>query len=438
MATRCTLRPSDLVKWESKDEQIVARYVQRLMDILSVGEGEEVSTTQLFKLDAYLRILSGTVGITGVEDLESKRSLIGRSAFRRLKRYRKQSLAAFRGALAAEARRHIQGSTAAYCILFPLHISPTQLKRFRWFTVLGTRLTVRSWNRVRSDFDLEGFLQDAVPPMDGLTISLEADFTPMMATVRGRDSHEAFREASRAFELFRALLSLRGQFGLTYRRFGFHLKPLGNILPPPVYGVFGSDGAYLEYWYNTARYDRYDTNRVRVEDILSARKLARRFGVSIRENETMALVVGAVQKYGEALAIREWGPCFLLFWQILELLTLQTSGLNMRQVTNRICALLGGDQLVADLLRVLYDTRNEFVHLGRFTARDEVGLIEVNLLKYVVDRSLAAMIGKMGRLQSKSSLEKFYAHATEPSAALAERARVIGHIERDRAKRANA
>lgn len=438
MARRRVLQPSELVKWDPKHDDIVARYVQGLMDILSVGEGGEVSTTELFKLDAYLRILSGTVVITGVEDLERKRSLIGRAAFRRLKRYRKQSLAAFRQALAAETRRHHRGVPAGYWILLPLHIPPTQLERFRWFTVLGTRLTVRSWKRVRADFDLERFLQDTMLPMDGLTISLEADFTPMMAMVRGRDSHEAFREAARAFELFRSLLNLKGQFGVMYRRFGFQLKPLGNILPPPVYGVFSSDGAYLEFWYNTARYDKYDTNRVRAQDIVAARNLARRFGISVGQNETAALVVDAVQKYGEALAAREWGLCFLVFWQILELLTLQTSGLSMKQVTNRICALLGQDQLVADLLRVLYDTRNEFVHLGRFTASDEEGLIEVNLLKHVVDRSLVAMIGKLGRLQSKSSLEKFYAHATERSGSLANRQRVIRHIMQNRAKGASA
>ena len=436
MARGHALRPRELVKWDANDEEVVARYVQRLMHILTINKDGRVQTTQHFKLDAYLRILSQTVGIRGVEDPERKRSLIGRAAFRRLKKHRTQSLASFRQALAAEARGHLRRVPATYWILFPLQIPPTQLDRFRWFTVLGTRLTVRSWTRVRSDFDLDAFLEDPLLPLAGLTISLEADFTPMMATAQGRDSHEAFREAARAFDLFRSLLNLVPKFGRMTKRWGFQAEPLGAILPPPVYGVFDCEGAYLEYWYSTTRHANYRTNTVPPDQIRAARVLAKKLAGPVPgRGTTAALVVGALEKYGEALDATEWRQCFLVFWQILELLTLQTDGLSIKSVTNRICALLGQDQLVRDLLRVLYDTRNALVHLGRFPAGDEEGLIEINLLKYVVDRSLRAMLAQLSRVPDEYSLTKLYSHATVNDADLARLERVIRDVRRDRATR---
>jgi hypothetical protein len=365
--------------------------------------------------------------------------LIQSAAFLRLKKYKVQSLRTFRQALAAQARDYVERRPRDYWILFPLHAPPTEFERFRWFTVLHTRLLVMSWERVRSDFDLDAFLADASVALDGLTISLEADFTAMVAKADGHDSHEAFRTAARAFDLFRSLLNLVAKFGLMTKRWGFQTRPLGSVLPPPVYGVFNPDGSYLEYWYTTVTYHKYDRNRVRAKEIVAARKLARRFGVSAAKNDTTALVVEALQKYGEALEATEWRQCFLVFWQILELLSLQTAGnVSMKTVTSRISALLRQDQLVRDLLPVLYETRNELVHLGRFPQGDEEGLIEINLLKYIVDGSLNAMMAKLGQLQSPASLENFYAHATDGNATLADLARVIGHIRRDRARRENA
>jgi hypothetical protein len=285
---------------------------------------------------------------------------------------------------------------------------------------------------------LQAFLEDTVAPLAGLTISLEADFTPMMATARGRDSHEAFRNAARAFDLFRSLLNLVPKFGRMTKRFGFQVEPLGAILPAPVYGVFDSEGSYIEYWYSTTRHATYRRNAVAPDQIRAARLLAKKVTAPLPRGSTASLVVGALEKYGEALDATEWRQCFLLFWQILELLTLQSKGFNAKDVTNRICALLGQDQLDADLLRVLYDTRNEFVHLGRFPAGDEEGLTEINLLKYLVDRSLSVMISKVGQLQTEGTLQRFYTHATEGSATLADRARVIRHIRQDRARRGGA
>ncbi|HUW09311.1 MAG TPA: hypothetical protein VM537_06240 [Anaerolineae bacterium] len=439
MAARPALRPSELVTWDPQHEETVARYVQELMGILWVDEGGRVKTTQHFKLDAYLRILSRTVHIRGVEDPRAKRLLMQGAAFLRLKKYEVQNLHTFRRALAAQAREYVGRQPRDYWILFPLHARPTELDGFRWFTVLETRLLVRGWERIRRDFDLDAFDTDTSVPLQGLTISLEADFTAMVAKAQGRDSHEAFREAANAFDLFCSLLNLALKFGLSTKRWGFQTQPLGPVLPPPVYGVFGSDGAYVEYWYNTARYQRYDRNSVQAKDLAAARKLARRFGASVGKNETLALVVEALHKYGEALQAAEWRQCFLLLWQILELLSLQTGGnVSMKRVTNRVGALLHQDQLVCDLLPVLYQTRNELVHLGRFPQGDEEALTEINLLKYVVDRSLDAMIDKSGQLRSASSLEKFYTHATERTASLSDRQRVIGHIRRNRAKGDNA
>lgn len=104
----------------------------------------------------------------------------------------------------------------------------------------------------------------------------------------------------------------------------------------------------------------------------------------------------------------------------------------MRNVINRVNGLLRQDQTALDLLSALYEVRNALVHRGHFP--DEQGLQEVDLLKYIVERTINALFARMRALPTKGSLMRFYDHIASGDTDLADRQRVISFIRRSRAK----
>ena len=87
---RQDMRDTHLVRWNSKHEALISRYVQKYMDILRISDGQ-VQTSETVKLDVYRRILSHYLELEGVTDLETKMGLLFDSAFRRLKKYKKKA-----------------------------------------------------------------------------------------------------------------------------------------------------------------------------------------------------------------------------------------------------------------------------------------------------------------------------------------------------------
>jgi hypothetical protein len=129
------------------------------------------------------------------------------------------------------------------------------------------------------------------------------------------------------------------------------------------------EGKYEIYYYNLADYAEYKENKVARQALADAQNLANKL-TAIDDKSTEKLLVEALQKYGRALDTDEWRLTFLELWQILELLTLQSNEqLNMKQVLSRINCLLNQNELIKDLLAMLYETRNRLVHEGHFSHR---------------------------------------------------------------------
>jgi hypothetical protein len=206
---------------------------------------------------------------------------------------------------------------------------------------------------------------------------------------------------------------------------------LATILPPPVYGTFAEDGRLQKLFFNTVRYESYGPNHLKDYDIGEVRRLANRPKEPENDSQTMAVLIEALEKYGEALDTSEWRLAFLLLWQILELITLQTSEkLNMNTVKNRVISLLNQDRLARDLLSALYRTRNSLVHRGSFP--DAEGPREVSLLKYIVERATNALFSLLRTCPTKASLQRYYELISASNTELADRQRLTRNILRRR------
>ena len=426
------LKPTQLVKWDKKDEPLIKRYLKEILDILEVKEDGRVETTKGFSLMLFRKILVQNIELFGIEALDVRQGLVYKTVFR-LKKLKKQDIHGFRRSLAAEVKHYLDRPIEKYTILLPFHASSNNPPPIKQIEILGIRLLFSNWKYVRDKLEFQRFLQDAdlfLRRQNG-RIDIESHFIPVLVEVEARNGREGFDKASPAFDLMRAIFDLYHHYGAYNEQWGGYPRPLSKVLPPPVYCVFKDSGEFDLFLYSTPKLEEFQNNSIDAQEIKYLRKLARNFRVVPKETETLSLIVEALQKYAQAHETNEWRLAFLLLWQILELITLQSSEqFTMRNVISRIGILLRHDPKAADLLSALYDTRNEFVHQGNFP--DEQGLQEVSLVKSIAERAINQVFSRAKKLPTKASLQRFYDNAGTNDSELSDRQRVIGVILRER------
>ncbi|MGD8404423.1 MAG: HEPN domain-containing protein [Anaerolineales bacterium] len=257
-------------------------------------------------------------------------------------------------------------------------------------------------------------------------INLEGDFIPILTLSGGRDAREAFETANKAFDLFRVCFNLPLQFGRRTQQFGGYPRVLAKILPAPVYGVFRSDKSFDLMLYSTSKHD-YINNSVGIEEIRSARRIARFIKIPKNEQDIISIIVDAFEKYQKALDLQEWSQAYLSLWQILESVTLQDEKIDMRDVINRTNSLIvQNGKHIKDLLESLRVTRNQLVHRGRFT--EDQGLEEVGHLKYIVERAINSLLGHKQNLRTKNDLRVFYENITRGDTDLENRRQIMRYV----------
>lgn len=426
------LKPTELVKWDKKDEPLLKRYLKEFLDILEITADGRVKTSKGFQVMVFEKILVQNLVLFGIDALDVKKRLVYKTVFR-LKKYKKQDIHVFRRSLASDVRKYLERPIQKYTILLPLHASSNNPPPIKQIEILGIRLLFSNWKYVREKLEFQRFLQDAdlfLRRQNG-RIDIESRFIPVLVEVEARNGREGFDKASPAFDLMRAIFDLHHHYGTYNEQWGGYPRPLSKILPPPVYCVFQDSGEFDFFLYSTSKLEEFQNNSISAQEIKYLRKLARNFRAVPKETETLSLIVEALQKYAQAHETDDWRLAFLLLWQILELITLQTSEqFTMKNVINRIGILLRHDPKATDLLLALYETRNDFVHLGNFP--EEQGLQEVSLVKSIAERAINQVFSRAKKLPTKANLQRFYDHAGSNDTELSDRQKVISVILRER------
>lgn len=430
-----TLKPTELVKWEKKDEPLLKRYLKEFLSILEIKDDGHVQTTKGFALMLYRKILVQNIELRGVDAIDIKDGLVFKTVFR-LKKLRQQDIHGFRRSLAAEVRRYLDRPSIKYTVLLPFHAASVTPPPIKHIQILGIQLLFSDWSHVRKNFEYTRFLQDAdmfLRRQNG-RIEIDSRFVPVLVEIEAKNAREAFDKVEPAFGLMRATFALYHHYGTYHEQWGGYPRPIAKVLPPPVYGVFKRSGEFELLLYHTTKLEEYQHNAFSLQEIKYLRKLARTFRTNPKQTETRSLIVDALQKYVQAHETNEWRLAFLLLWQILELLALQTSEqFTMKNVMTRIGILLRQDTKATDLLSALYDTRNQFVHQGNFP--EEQGLREVSLIKSIAERSINQIFAKAEKLPTKASLQRYYDHAGTNDIDLSDRQKVIREILRERKPR---
>ena len=180
-------------------------------------------------------------------------------------------------------------------------------------------------------------------------------------------------------------------------------------------------------------YPRYPSaDALTIDQVEQARKLSNRLGMPNDERSTLYILLDALEKYGQALDTTEWRLAFLTLWQILELLTLQGEGIQMKNVVSRVHNLLKRNKLFDDLLKVLLTTRNSLVHRGQFP--DLQGLEEVGYLKSIVESVIDAIFAELDELPDIRSVELYYEFVSRSDADIQKQEHILKYIQERRSK----
>lgn len=423
-------RPNELVQWEQGKQPLIVNYVNKCSSVWKINNTGEVSTSQIFLSEIYEKILANNIQLENVNEISARQRLI-RKTITKLKKQNNQNIQSFKRLLASEVYKFNNRPTAKYFVLFPFHVSSTNPPQIKSFSVHGITFQFRTWNYIKRNFDYENFRDETTLLGQYIgDVNLEGNFIPVLALSNGRDTGEAFEEASKAFDLLRATFNLPVQFGIYTRQIGGYPSALGKILPAPVYGVFRNDRSFDLLFYSTSKYE-YKNNSISNDEVRSARRIARFITVPKDEQDILSIIVDAFEKYQKALDLHDSSQVFLSLWQILESITLQAEQIDMRDVINRTDSLIvQEDKYIKNLLEAFRITRNQLVHRGKFT--EDKGLEEVGLLKSVVERAINSLLVHKDHLRTKNDLRVFYESVARGNTDLKNRRKIMGYVLRKR------
>ena len=419
-------RPNKLVNWDQGGQSLILNYVNKCLNLWKINDAGDVSSSELFLLQVYEKILANNVHLEDIIDINDRQRLVRRTVIK-LKKQKQQNIQSFKRLLASEVYKFNSRSKRKYFILFPFQVSSVNPPPIKLFSIHGITFQFKTWKYIKRNLDYEKFNGElALLGKYIKNINLEGSFIPLLAISNGRNTMEAFEEANRAFDLLRVTFNLPHQFGRFTSQFGGYPSPLGKILPAPVYGIFGDDKSFLSLLISTSKYE-YKNNSISIDEVRSARRIARFITVPKNEQDILSIIVDAFEKYQKVLDLHEWSQAFLSLWQILESITLQTEHIDMKDVINRTDSLIvQKDKYVKHLLEVFRLTRNQLVHSGKFA--EDKGLEDVGLLKSIVETAINSLLVHKNNLRTKNELRIFYESVNRGDTDLENRRKIMRYV----------
>lgn len=384
------------IQISEKDKPRMLEYLHWLLRAMTLNEDGSVVCFRPFDFDIHLEVLVSKINIRELQDRKDLARHFIRKAVTTLKKrgLEDPDCEDFEQELDNVVKAYMGKPLIDYRILFPFHIRGSWIARKRWFNVLGMKFRRVGWQRVQALSRWEQLwkttqghflLQNREDDLDSIW-----KLTPLLVDIQARTYQEAFDQASRNFELLRAVFNLVREYGLRHFTTGAP-KPLGVSLAPPIYGIFRTGGDYEALYYTIERYDYegigYQARGFEQDEVRRVEKLLRR--IATASEEMQSLLVEVLLKYGQAMDTTDWRSAFLALWQILEVASLQTSAdLKMTEVVKRVSNLIGAKPPMKDLIKGLAQSRHLLVHQGKFS---EEGLVEVNFLKMVAEAAINAL-----------------------------------------------
>lgn len=376
---------------------------------------------------------------------ETSKRLIIDSAIRRWIKYKKSTSSSvrlyyFKKAVETEIRL-ARKRTHDYLILMFINADINSIEEFKKVELLGSELTYISWNDVekmeiknlwqivythdRHSAILCHNMETKIPIPD------VSKFSPIICKTTAYGSEAAIENAEARLDLFRCVLNIPSTLG-NYIFFSNFQKPIANILPTPIYVVFGSDGKYINTFFTVEKF-RYERETIKYDHIEPARYLLSKYISYSPKGSLLDHLLRTLRLYQKSLDTTLRESAFLTMWQVLEnSMTFGEDRIDNKTIKSRIKFIAQLDPIYSSMLDILTEARNELVHEGSFTG--DGSRLFFNL-KLIADKLIMGMFSYAEKFATVSELSDFVSYSTLGKEDLQRKKNVIEKIETSRRRK---
>lgn len=229
-------------------------------------------------------------------------------------------------------------------------------------------------------------------------------FVPLTTVVLARTQKRAIDCACRHIEVLRASINYILDKGSLHFSCG-PAKPQSKCIQPPVIGIFNEDGDYLNY--ACSQGDKKYRNYPFSSRNMMKRSIQFAEGIYSCESEMQMFLERIINLYCHSMDCEDLTLAFLAFWQAIEVAALKDWPKRQShiKVAGRISNLISANKIEQDVLKVMVDERNDFVHQGQYSHNLELHL---NVLKLLLEKCIHVLHPSSNRYSTLEDLKKSY------------------------------
>jgi len=366
----------------------------------------------------------------------TKRNVILSAIFRWLK-YKKTNnqllqLNYFQRAVNAEVLR-ISKNKRIFSVLMFLNVDTESISEFNEIEILGDKLRFISWQdlsrlNIKNLWSEVKFHKPETPilwidrnekePLPNIIV-----FSPVVIEINTYDSDGAVELAVDRIDILRGILNISYVLG-RYTYFRSQPEALSKILPSPIYVSFDKEGN-RNIFYTTESF-KYKQEKITNEQKSSIQFLLSKICEEPKPNSTWAYILNILRLYQKALDTSIAEVSYLTMWQVLEnSINLGEKSLKNRDIHARIKVLVKLDPISLEILDILFDKRNEFVHSGKYLQEGDRLFF---ILKFITDFVIRSLISLADKYPTLIELKEYVAFHTLSNSDLERKKLVIEKI----------
>lgn len=406
----------ELITYRKNKKEIIIKCLNRLEESSSLSsEGKPKITLSFYYYFIKEIFLENIIFFNDLPE-STRRKILHLSISRWIK-YKKvdnpnQKIKLFLNAVNYEYKKAVN-QIRKYSVLMFLNIDRNSIKDFWDISILGETQKLISWNDIPK-FGIQNLweiinLQNKNNSI--LIKEIETDkptpdiftFTPFLYEVKTFDSGAALEIASEKLDLFRAIVNM----SLVIHRYTyFRSEPiaLSKILPSPIYVILCDNK--IDNIYSPVDKYKYKNESVPNNKLDFIKSLTSKFEVTPQAKSTWNFLRSILLLYQNSLDIVSPEFTFLSIWQVLEnCLTLNETSINNQQILTRVKQLINCDPFVLEMVEILINTRNKYVHKGSYLEEGDSLLFN---LKIITDEVIYQLIRLAEIYPSMPELQEYF------------------------------
>lgn len=297
------------------------------------------------------------------------------------------------------------------------------------FTLLNTKIKVRSYNYLRKNFDLNELIEDAQLFNDEkIKASLKSSISYFIIEEKAIDVFKGSFSTFNKIELLRSIINFTYQYGILHFS-DDEPKPLSLIYPSKAFFAFDSNRKYLENWkavytYDSQEIDFINGNLRNREVIKRTEKLIKKIN-SLNKGNFRNLIIATFFLHNDGLDHHyKASLSFLNFWQIFESISLTS---EQKKVSKRMLSLFKEKDPYADIIEVFRLKRNAFVHEGKI---NDIAANDINMIIGIAQQGMMFLIENEKQIKNIESLNFFYENMNNSDKDFKNKTDILRHIKK--------